>query len=153
MYTISRDNFVYTISRDNFVYTICVMVKDKRMIILYVIISCDQPLFTLYFSVWEIFLSLSLSLYPFHLSLSLSYHSFPLYISPSTLLLLSLFSLSFSLAYLMDVFVLIFFALCCMSLELIRNFTSFMHKIYMIEQKGMTFDHDFCYSFPLFLPS
>ena len=69
------------------------------------------------------FTSLSLSpLYPFHLSipftslslsvslsLSLSYLSFPLYITPSTFLslslLLSLFSLSFSLAYLLDVFV------------------------------------------------
>ena len=59
------------------------------------------------------FTSLSLSpLYPFRLSipftsLSLSYLSLPLYISPSTFLflslLLSLFSLSFSLAYLMDI--------------------------------------------------
>ena len=58
----------------------------------------------------------TLSLYPFHLSipftsLSLSYLSLPLFISPSTFLflslLLSLFSLSFSLAYLMDVFVLV----------------------------------------------
>ena len=39
---------------------------------------------------------------------SLSYLSLPLYISPSTFLSLSLFSLSFSLAYLMDVFVLVF---------------------------------------------
>ena len=66
------------------------------------------------------FTSLSLSpLYPFHLSipftslssLSLSYLSLTLFISPSTFLslslLLSLFSLSFSLAYLMDVFVLV----------------------------------------------
>ena len=89
-----------------------VMVKDKRMIILYVIISCDQPLFTLYFSDFTI--PFTLSLYrPFHLSLSLSLISpslsLPLYISPSTFLslslLLSLLSLSFSLAYLMDVFV------------------------------------------------
>ena len=42
----------------------------------------------------------SLSIYPLHLYLSL-----PLYISPSNFL--SLFSLSFSLAYLMDVFVLV----------------------------------------------
>ena len=66
--------------------------------------------------------SLSLSpLYPFHISIpftslslpplnpSLSYLYLPLYISPSTFLslslLLSLFSLSISLAYLMDVFV------------------------------------------------
>ena len=79
------------------VYNICVMVKDKRMIILYAIISCDQPLFTLYFSVWEIlrgfyspFHSLFLSI-PFT-SLSLSSLSLPLYISPSTFLSLSLFS-------------------------------------------------------------
>ena len=53
----------HNILADNFVYTICVMVKDKRMIILYAIISCDQPLFTLFFSVWEVlwgFYSLSL---------------------------------------------------------------------------------------------
>ena len=54
-------------------------------------------------------LSPSLSLPP---SLSLCYLSLPLYISPSTFLslsfLLSLFSLSFSLAYLMDVFVLVY---------------------------------------------
>ena len=55
------------------------------------------------------FTSLSLSpLYPFQLSLSLSLLLyFPLYISPSTFLFLSLFSLSFSLAYLKDVFVLV----------------------------------------------
>ena len=99
------------------VYTIFVMVKDKRMIILYAIISCDQPLFTLYFSFLLDFtrILLSLSLYPFYLSipftslslspLSLIYLSLPLYISPSTFLSLSL---SFSLAYLMDVFVLVF---------------------------------------------
>ena len=132
----------HDILADNFALLFCVyhvMVKDKRMIIIFAIISFDQPLFTLYFSVWEIsrgfyssFHSLSLSLsplYPFHLSipftslslslslslsisLSLSYLSLPLYISPSTFLslslLLSLFSLSFSLAYLMDVFVLVF---------------------------------------------
>ena len=55
-------------------------------------------------------LSLSLSFSP---SLSLYYLSLPLYSSPSTFLslsfLLSLFSLSFSLAYLMDVFVLVMF--------------------------------------------
>ena len=55
-------------------------------------------------------LSLSLSFCP-SLSLSLSYPFLPLYIFPSTFLslsfLLSLFSLSFSLAYLMDVFVLV----------------------------------------------
>ena len=52
---------------------------------------------------------------PFTLSIpftSLSYLSLPLYVSPSTFLslslLLSLFSLSFSLAYLMDVFVLVY---------------------------------------------
>ena len=64
------------------------------------------------------FTSLFLSpLYPFHLSLSLflflSYLSLPIYISPSTFLslslLLSVFSLSFSMAYLMDVFVLVSF--------------------------------------------
>ena len=80
------------------VYTIFVMVKDKRMIILYAIISCDQPLFTLYFSFLldftRILLSLSLSLYPFYLSISftsLSYLSLPpsLYLS---------FYLSFSLS-------------------------------------------------------
>ena len=74
---------------------------------------CNQPLFTLYFSVLEILQGFyspfhSFSLYPFHLSLSL-----PLYISPSTFLslslLLSLFSLSFSLVYPMDVSVLVFF--------------------------------------------
>ena len=68
------------------------------------------------------FTSLSLSLlYPFHLFLSfslslslslslyiyISYLSLPLYISLSTFLSLSLFSLSFCLAYLMDVFVLV----------------------------------------------
>ena len=81
-------------------YTICVMVKDKRMIILYAIISCDQPLFTLNFSVWEIsrgffshFHSLSLSLSPLSHSLSLSYLSLPLYISTSTFLSLSLLSI------------------------------------------------------------
>ena len=60
-------------------------------------------------SIYPLNLSLSLTL---SLSLSLSYLSLPLYISPSTFLslslLLSLFSLSFSLAYLMDVFVLVF---------------------------------------------
>ena len=78
-------------------------------------------MFALYFSVWKIYedftLPFTLSLYPFHLSipftslflyLSLSYLSLPLYISPSTFLslslLISVFSLSFSLAYLMDVF-------------------------------------------------
>ena len=92
------------------------MVKDKRMIILYAIISCDQPLFTLYFLVWEILRGFyspfhSLSLYPFHLSLShsltlslslslslsllfsLSYLSLSLYFSPSTFLSLSLLSI------------------------------------------------------------
>ena len=44
----------------------------------------------------------SLSLSPLSFSLYLSYLSLPLYISPSTFLSLSLFSLSFSLAYLMD---------------------------------------------------
>ena len=104
------------ISRDNFVYSICLMVKDKRMIILYAMISCNQPLFTIYFSVWEILrvfyspfhslsipftlpftlslsilftLSLSLSL-KFSLFLRLSYLSLPLYISPSIFLSLSL---------------------------------------------------------------
>ena len=47
------------------------------MIILYAIISCDQPLFTLYFLVWEILRGFyspfhSLSLYPFHLSLAIN---------------------------------------------------------------------------------
>ena len=61
-----------------------------------------------------LYLSLSLSLLLsllLCLPLSLSYLSLPLYISPSTFLslsfLLSLFSLSFSLAYLMNVFVLV----------------------------------------------
>ena len=94
-------------------------------------ILCNQPLFALYFSVWEILRGFycpfhSYSLYPFHLSIPftslslyiciyiyISYLSLPLYISPSTFLsislLLSLFSLSFSLAYLMDVFVLVTF--------------------------------------------
>ena len=76
------------------VYTICVMVKDKRMIIQFAIISCDQTLFTVYFSVWEIlrgFYSPFHSLYPFHLSFSLSLLSLPpsLYIP---------FYLSFSLS-------------------------------------------------------
>ena len=81
----------HNILADNFVYTICVMVKDKRMIILYAIIYCDQPLFTLYFSFWEIlrgFCSPFHSLYPFHPSLSLSLSN--LYISPSTFLSLSI---------------------------------------------------------------
>ena len=57
-------------------------------------------------------LSLSLSFSPsLSFSLSLSYLSLPFYISPSTFLslslLLSVFSLSFSLVYLMDVFVLV----------------------------------------------
>ena len=61
------------------------------------------------FSLCIPFTSLSLSpLYPFHLSLSFSYLSLPLYISPSTFLFLYFFSLSFSLAYLMDVFVLVY---------------------------------------------
>ena len=99
------------------------MVKDKRMIILYAIISCDQPLFTLYFSVWEILrgfysifhslcipiTSLSLSPLPLSLSLSLSLSLISLSFSISLLLpfFLSL-SLSFSLEYLMDFFVLVF---------------------------------------------
>ena len=63
------------------------------------------------------FTSISLSpLYPFHLSISLSYLSLILHISPSTFFslyfLLSLFSLSFFLAYLMDVFVLVFSKNC-----------------------------------------
>ena len=105
---------MYTISRDG---------QDKRMIILYAIFSCDQPLFTLYFSVWEIlqgfysiFHSLSLSLSPLSLSLflslSLSLLSLPtsLYLSFYLSFSLSpLLSLSFSLAYLMDVFVLVFY--------------------------------------------
>ena len=49
----------------------------------------------------------SLSLSHFSLSLFLSYLSLPLYISPSTFFLSLSFSLSFSLAYLMDVFVLV----------------------------------------------
>ena len=76
------------------------------------------PLYPFYLSFP--FTSLSLShLYPSHLCIpftslsnSPSYPSLPLYISPSTFLslslLLSLFSLSFSLAYLMDVFVLVY---------------------------------------------
>ena len=57
------------------------------------------------------FTSLSFSpLYPFHLSIPFNL-SPPLYVSPSTFLslslLLALFSLSFSLAYLLDVFVLV----------------------------------------------
>ena len=86
------------------------------MIILYAIISCDQPLFTLYFSVWEILrgfyspfhsLSLSIPFTPLSLSLSLSLISPSLSISLLLHFFLSLFSLSFSLAYLMDVFVLV----------------------------------------------
>ena len=88
-----------------------VMVMDKSMIILYAIISCDQSLVTLFFSVWEIlrgfyspFNSLSLSSFSL-LSLPPSlYLSF--YLSFS-LFLFSLFSLSFSLDYLMNVFVLV----------------------------------------------
>ena len=80
VYTISHDNFVYTISRDNFVYTICVVVKDKRMIILYAIISCDQPTCLRFISRMGDF-TLPFTLYPFHLSLYISptflslYHS------------------------------------------------------------------------------
>ena len=70
---------------------------------LYPSLSLSLPLFP------SISLSLSPSLPPY---LSLSYLSLPLYIFPSTFLslsfLLSLFSLSFSLAYLMDVFVIVF---------------------------------------------
>ena len=77
-----------------------------------------SPLYPFHLSIS--FNSLSLSpLNPFHLSLSLSlsliYLSVPLYISPSTFLFLSLlpslFSLSFSLAFLMDIFVLVFFVI------------------------------------------
>ena len=94
-----------------------VMVKDKRMIILYAIISFDQPLHFIprFGRFYEDFtLPFTLSLYPFNLSLSLSLSllSLPpsLYLSfyVSISLLLSLFFLSFSLAYLMDVFVLVF---------------------------------------------
>ena len=106
---ISRDNFVYTISRDNqgkriiyiyalpislwSVYTICVMVKDKRMIILYAIISSDQPLFKLYFSVREIYKDFTLR---FTLSLSIPFTSLS-YLSLPLLSLLLPFFLSLSL--------------------------------------------------------
>jgi hypothetical protein len=159
-HNILADNFVYTISRHNqgkkgksfymrsqslslyalpislwSLYTICMMVKDKRMFILYAIIYvinlCLHFIsrfgrFYEDFPFHSLSLSLSLSLSPLSLSLSfslslclslslispsLSYISLPLYISPSTFLslslLLSLFSLSFYLAYLMDVFVLV----------------------------------------------
>ena len=70
------------------------------MIILYAIISCDRPLFTLYFSVWEILQGIyfpfhSLSLYPFHLSLLSLPHSlyFSFYLSFSLSPSLSLLSI------------------------------------------------------------
>ena len=71
------------------------------MVVLYAIISCDQPFFTLYFSVWEILRGFyspfhSLSLYPFHLSLFLSLSlSFYLSLSPSlSLVSITLFGVS-----------------------------------------------------------
>ena len=64
----------------------------------YAIISCDQPLFTLYFSVWEIlrgFYSPFHYLYPFHLSLISLYLSFYLSFPPSlSLLSIILFGVS-----------------------------------------------------------
>ena len=69
-----------------------------------------SPLYPFHLSIP--FTSLSLSpLYPFHpsLSLSLSYTSLSIYISLLLPFFLSLFSLSFSLAYLMDVFVLVIY--------------------------------------------
>ena len=77
-------------------------------ILLSLSLSLSISLSTLYPIHPSLSLSLSLSLFLFR---SLSYLSLPLYISPSTFLslplLLSLFSLSFSLAYLMDVFELV----------------------------------------------
>ena len=84
------------------------------------IILCKQPFlrfisrFGRFYEDLTLTFTLSLSIPFTSLSLSLlSFLSLPLYISPSTFLslslLLSLFSLSFSLAYLMDVFVLVFF--------------------------------------------
>ena len=82
---------------------------------------CNQPLFALYFSVGEILWGLyspfhNLSLYSFHLSipftsfsLYLSCLSLSLYISLLLPFFLSLFSLSFSLAYIMEVFVLVIY--------------------------------------------
>ena len=70
-------------------YTICVMVKDKRIIFLYAKISCDQPLFTLFSQLGRFYEDFTLS---FTLSLTIPFTSH---------------SLSLSLAYLMDVFVLV----------------------------------------------
>ena len=91
---IQRDNFEVIISQHNFVINLCLRFISR--------FGRFYEDFTLPFT---------LSLYPFHLSihftslsLSLSYLSLPLYISPS-IFFLSLFSLSFSLAYLMDVFI------------------------------------------------
>ena len=69
----------------------------------------------------------SLSIPYISFSLSLSYISLPLYISPSTFLSLSL--LSFSLAYLMDVFVLVTNTfgsdlISCYTLKLYQNWFS-----------------------------
>ena len=145
-HNILADNFVYTISRHNqgkkgksfymrsqslslyalpislwSLYTICMMVKDKRMFILYAIIYvinlCLHFIsrfgrFYEDFPFHSLSLSLSLSLYPFHLSLylflslslsvSLSLLSLPpSLISPSlsiSPLLLFFLSLSFSLS-------------------------------------------------------
>ena len=89
------------------------MVKDKRMIILYAlpilsgpcipyarwsrIISCDQPLFTLYFSVWEILRGFYS---PFH---SLFHLSIP-FTSLSLSVSLSLISPSLSISLLLPFF-------------------------------------------------
>ena len=79
------------------------MIKNKKMIILYTIISCNQPLFRLYFAVWEILRRIEYAS-PFHsLSMPLPFTSLSLSISLS--FSLSLFylpqypiSLSFSLS-------------------------------------------------------
>ena len=68
-----------------------------RMIILYAIISCNQPLFTLYFAVWEILLRIE---YAFHsISMPLPFTSLSLLFALSPPISLS-FSLSDSLPFL-----------------------------------------------------
>ena len=79
----------------NLCFALFLGLGDFTMILLSLSLSLSIP-----------FTSFSFSLSLSH-SLSFSYLSLPRYISPSTFLSLSLFSLSFSLAYLMDVFVLV----------------------------------------------
>ena len=86
-------------------HTFCLSSNDRFIFLLW----CKRLIiqFGLFFTI-----SLSIPFTSLSLSLYLSYLSLPPYISPSTFLslslLLSLFSLSFSLAYLMNVFTLVF---------------------------------------------